>query len=83
MEMIDKYLNAFPYSHSFITEDSETLFFLKNMENGKKLFRLDLRQSSNYEDAIEICTEDFSKRSYRPILYQKESGILYRTHLTS
>ena len=75
--MIEKYLDAFPYMNSYFPIDSEKAFFLKLLDNQKKLCMLDLKQSSNYEDSVEICDQDFSKRIYQPLRFDQRKNILY------
>ncbi|MBE8221760.1 MAG: S9 family peptidase [Bdellovibrionales bacterium] len=75
--MIEKYLNAFPYTQTYISRESKYLFFLKELKNSKILYKLDLEQSDSYDDAVEICSEDFSKRSYMPIFFCSKVNFLY------
>lgn len=75
--MIKKYLNAFPYQQTYISEQSKFLFCLKEINNSKILHKLDLTQSENYDDAIEVCSEDFSKRSYEPLFFCSNTNRFY------
>lgn len=75
--MIEKYLDAFPFSNTYIPEGSRFAFYLQEVNGGRKLTKLDLEKSHNYCDGVVICQEDFSKRSYRAIRLHEQSNLLY------
>jgi dipeptidyl aminopeptidase/acylaminoacyl peptidase len=75
--MIEKYLNAFPYSMSYVSENSEYLFYLEVFESSKKLMCLDLKKSNDRSDGKNVCQEDFSKRSFEIISYDSSARRLY------
>jgi dipeptidyl aminopeptidase/acylaminoacyl peptidase len=75
--MFKKYLDAFPYSNSYITKDSRYLVYLTKKDRAKRLMLLDLSQSLNRQDAKQISDEDFSKRSYNALTFDSKSSLLY------
>jgi len=75
--MIEKYLDAFPFSNSYIAKDEKFAIYLKDMSGETKLHILDLGKSKNYSDGTLVCDEDFSKRSYRPCFYNPKNGLFY------
>ncbi len=75
--MIKKYLDAFPYSYTYISKDSQYIFYLMHSHESKKLMALDLSKSLDRSDAVQISEEDFSKRSFRPIAYHTETNLFY------
>lgn len=71
---ITKYLDAFPFSHTYISKGSNFLFFL---ENNKTLKVLDLNTSLEHSSSITISHEDFSKRSFQALSFDEVSSLLY------
>lgn len=62
--VIEKYLESFPYSNSFITDDEKWIFFLEEEAKGKFLKRSSLENDSPFLKSEKICDEDFAKRSF-------------------
>ncbi len=77
--MISKYLDAFPFMQTYITEDSKTALYLKIEDSATKLHMLNLEESQNYGDGKAICDEDFSKRSFGHYFLDDKSDLLYIT----
>jgi hypothetical protein len=77
VELVTKYVDGLPYSSSYIAPDNDTLFFLKNTENGKKLHRLNLKQSTLLANGKQISDIDFSLRSFIPFDYDAKSEKIF------
>jgi protease II len=77
VELVTKYVDGLPYSSSYMAPDNDTLFFLKNTENGKKLHRLNLKQSTLLATGKQISDVDFSLRSFIPIDYDAKSEKIF------
>ena len=75
--MVEKYLDAFPFSFSYVPKGQDKLFFLKDQNDQKILHLLDLSKSTDHKDAEPVCGEDFSKRSFRPVEFDAKKGRLY------
>ncbi|EQC51763.1 prolyl oligopeptidase family serine peptidase [Bacteriovorax sp. DB6_IX] len=75
--MIEKYLDAFPFSNTYITQGATKAFFLKNMDGAVKLHCLNLVESKNYNDGNLWSEEDFSKRSFRHFGFNKKTNEHY------
>jgi dipeptidyl aminopeptidase/acylaminoacyl peptidase len=73
--MIEKYLDAFPYSQFVIAHNDRHAFFLKEDGNEKALMLLDT--DDQFEMAKRVSSEDFSKRSFSYVRWIPESRILY------
>jgi len=71
---IEKYLDAFVYSNSYITKD-ERIVFLKTVKSSKFLFM------GNFKDdlskSIQICDIDFAKQSFWQLEFDEKNNLLY------
>lgn len=76
-EMITKYIDALPYSTSYVASDNQSMFFLKNTDRGRTLHALDLLTSHSPLTAREICDVDFSQQAFIPIDFDGRSGTFF------
>ncbi|MBI4677396.1 MAG: S9 family peptidase [Elusimicrobia bacterium] len=75
--LIQKYLDALPYSEVWVARDDRTCFFIRDMESQKKLHRLDLSRSLDLDDGELVSEEDFNKRTHWPLDYDPRRRMLY------
>jgi dipeptidyl aminopeptidase/acylaminoacyl peptidase len=71
---IEKYLDAFIYSNSYITKD-ERIIFLKTVEKSKFLFMGDIK--NDLSESIQICDIDFAIQSFWQLKFDEKNNILY------
>lgn len=75
--MIEKYLDAFCYSHSYISKNSTYLFYLKKEYKRKTLYLLDLEKNHDRSKAIRISNIDFSKQTFWPESFDEKNQNFY------
>lgn len=71
---IEKYLDAFPYSHSYLTKD-ERIIFLKTVGSSKYLFIGSIHK--DLKESLQICDIDFATQSYWLLDFDESSETLY------
>lgn len=77
---IEKFFTEFPYTAYAITmsDDAGRLFYTRNGETSD-LMMLELSNSTDLDDGVRICNEDFSKKNLWDIGYNEADKYLYWT----
>lgn len=65
----EKYFDAFIYSHFWLDDKGEFLFFLKEIQNEKKLHFLNIKNCNELSKGVLFSEVDFNKSAFKPIKY--------------
>jgi dipeptidyl aminopeptidase/acylaminoacyl peptidase len=74
---LEKYVDAFCFSNTFVDQDGEKLFYLWQKDNAKKLYVLPLGQERDLKKGELLLDKDFSQGWFEIEDYDKNRNVLY------
>ncbi len=73
----EKYFDSFIYTQPWLSENGTHLFYLKEVNNQKKLYVLEVQNASSLGDGQQVSHLDFNKQAFLPIHFDVEDQILF------